>query len=154
MSRPLNTSADSLLFKAGVRRTEKKTAPVSDVTLDSAGEILSVLSGTFRYDSPGSPIKSTQQLNVDFSDFSQHTFFNSAGAKTQKAFDRIINKMPFDGKNQNELFRKIQRATFTMPKIFSPNLQDLLSKMLEKEPRRRITAAEAIKHPWFKELRE
>ena len=110
MSRPLNTSADSLLFKAGVRRTEKKTAPVSDVTLDSAGEILSVLSGTFRYDAPGSPIKSTQQLNVDFSDFSQHTFFNSAEAKTQKAFDRIINKMPFDGK-KTELITFVDSLT-------------------------------------------
>ena len=94
----VNTSADELLFKAGVRRIQKNSAPVHNVTLDGAGEILSILSSTFRYDSPGAPIKSTQQLNVDFSNFSQHTFFNSAEAKTQKAFDRIINKMPFDGK--------------------------------------------------------
>jgi len=55
------------------------------------------LTSSFRYDPFGSGIRSTQQLNVDWSDFSQHIFFNSARVKTNEAFKTIINKFPFDG---------------------------------------------------------
>tara|TARA_R100000008_G_C3587143_1_gene173392 strand:- start:1149 stop:4616 length:3468 start_codon:yes stop_codon:yes gene_type:complete len=97
MARSSNTGVESLLFKSGIRRNRKNSAPVRSVTLEGVDEKASPLTGTFRYDSPGSALKSTQQLNVDFSNFSNHTFFNSAEAKVQKAFDKIINKMPFDG---------------------------------------------------------
>jgi hypothetical protein len=51
----------------------------------------------FFYDQQGTPLQSTQQLNVDFSKFENHTFFNSARIKTQVAVQKIINKFPFDG---------------------------------------------------------
>jgi len=47
-----------------------------------------------------SGLQNTQQLNVNWSDFSQHTFFNSAEAKVNVAFDKIINQFPFDGTQQ------------------------------------------------------
>ena len=52
---------------------------------------------SFKFDPYGSPMKSTQQLSVDFSKFENHTFFNSAVAKSTVAFNKIINKYPFDG---------------------------------------------------------
>jgi len=55
---------------------------------------------SFKYDSPGSGLKSTQQLNVDWEYFENHTFFNSAVSKVNVAFDRIINEFPFDGSGQ------------------------------------------------------
>lgn len=54
-------------------------------------------SGSFRYDPDGTGIKSTQQLNVDWSSFANHCFFNSAEAKVHTAFDKIIDRFPFDG---------------------------------------------------------
>ncbi len=61
--------------------------------------------GSFRYDVVGSGLKSTQQLNVDWSLFSEHTFFQSAQVKTNAAFDKIIDQYPFDGtRSENELF--------------------------------------------------
>jgi hypothetical protein len=51
---------------------------------------------SFRYDPPGTGIKSTQQIPVDFSQFENHTFFNSAEANVNIAFDNIINYFPFD----------------------------------------------------------
>jgi hypothetical protein len=54
-------------------------------------------SSSFRYLAPGSALKSTQQLPVDWSDFSKHTFFSSAVANVNVAFDSIINNFPFDG---------------------------------------------------------
>ncbi len=52
---------------------------------------------SFRYDNPGTGIKSTQEIPVDFSRFENHTFFSSAVIKTNVAFDKIINDFPFDG---------------------------------------------------------
>ena len=97
-NRPVNSSADGLFFRSGIKKNKvKNSAPVKDFTLGSIDSSVKSLSGSFRFDSAGSALKSTQQLNIDFSDFAQHTFFNSALAKTQKAFDRIINSYPFDG---------------------------------------------------------
>ena len=62
----------------------------------STGSVQSA-SSSFRYDPPGSPIKSTQQIPIDWSKFENHTFFNSAEAKVNTAFDVIINGYPFDG---------------------------------------------------------
>jgi len=97
MAKEKNTLADdSLLFKAGITRSSKNGSPIKDVSLSDLDNSALVLTGTFRFDAPGSPLKSTQQLNVDFSKFHNHTFFNSAEAKTQLAFSKIINQMPFD----------------------------------------------------------
>ncbi len=52
---------------------------------------------SFIYDPLNTPLKNTQQLNVDWSRFENHTFFSSAEVKVNTAFDSIINGYPFDG---------------------------------------------------------
>lgn len=52
---------------------------------------------SFAYDPIGTGLKSTQQLNVDWSKFENHTFFMSAEAKVNLSFEQIINGYPFDG---------------------------------------------------------
>jgi hypothetical protein len=60
---------------------------------------------SFRYDSPGQGLKSTQQIPIDWSRFENHTFFESAQSKVNVAFDKIINEFPFDGtQRQTEAF--------------------------------------------------
>jgi hypothetical protein len=62
-------------------------------------------SGSFKYDPLGYPLKSTQQLNVDWSKFENHTFFSSAEVRVNEAFNKIINSYPFDGsKKEVEFF--------------------------------------------------
>ena len=79
-------------------------------------QTLAHLSGTviddrsFKFDNPGQGLKSTQQLNVDWSRFENHTFFNSAEAKVNVAFDTIINGYPFDG-TKEELEKFFDRLT-------------------------------------------
>jgi serine/threonine protein kinase len=36
-----------------------------------------------------------------------------------------------------------------VPAGFSPELSDLIEKLLVKDPKQRITAAEALSHPFF-----
>jgi len=65
-------------------------------------------SASFAYDPYESGLKSTQQLKVDWSKFENHTFFNSALAKVNVSFDRIINNYPFDGsKKEFEKFSDV-----------------------------------------------
>lgn len=52
---------------------------------------------SFIYEPTSYPLKNTQQLNVDWSKFENHTFFSSAEAKVSLALDQIINGYPFDG---------------------------------------------------------
>jgi hypothetical protein len=52
---------------------------------------------SFLYDPTNAPLKNTQQLNIDWSKFENHTFFSSAEAKVNLAFDQVINGYPFDG---------------------------------------------------------
>jgi hypothetical protein len=57
---------------------------------------------SFGYSIEGTGLKSTQQLNIDWSKFENHTFFMSAEAKVNLAFEQIINGFPFDG-NREEI---------------------------------------------------
>lgn len=65
---------------------------------------------SFTYESHENGLKSTQQLKVDWTRFENHTFFNSATAKTNVAFDKIINGYPFDG-SKKDLERYIDGLT-------------------------------------------
>lgn len=64
---------------------------------DDRADSNSASTSSFFYDPPALGMKSTQQLNVDWSLFQNHTFFNSAEVNVNVAFDQIINNFPFDG---------------------------------------------------------
>jgi hypothetical protein len=51
----------------------------------------------FRNDGYETGLKSTQQINLDYSKFENHTFFDSAVSKVNIAFDKIVNEFPFEG---------------------------------------------------------
>jgi len=80
------------------------TMTYSDVAETDLGE-----KDSFAYDPIGSGLKSTQQLNVNWSRFEDHTFFMSAEAKVNLAFEQIINGYPFDGskKEVESFFSKL-----------------------------------------------
>lgn len=65
---------------------------------------------SFFYDPPSQGLKSTQQLNVDWSKFENHTFFNSAEVNTNVAFDKMINYFPFDG-TRSEVEKFFEKLT-------------------------------------------
>jgi len=58
---------------------------------------------SWKNDPIGAGFQNTQQLSVDWSDYSQHVFFNSAEAKVNLAHDQIVNGYPFDGTSQEKL---------------------------------------------------
>jgi hypothetical protein len=68
------------------------------------------ISDSFSNDPIGYPLKSTQQIPIDWSKFENHTFFNSAEANVNMAFSRIINEFPFDG-SRNEMQSYLDNLT-------------------------------------------
>ena len=99
MRRSGNTFApgSSLFSPSIIRGLTGDASALVNVTAASLSGSSQSQTGSFRFDPPGTPIKSTQQIPVDWSKFENHTFFNSAEAKVNTAFDLIINNYPFDG---------------------------------------------------------
>jgi len=50
--------------------------------------------------------------------------------------------LPFDEDTVQALFDKIKSACYVMPSYVTPELQDLISKMIEPNPVKRITFKE------------
>ena len=101
MSRKKNVFSNQKLFTPSViRKYTKSSGVLREQTLSSVSGSTTVNetpTGSFRYDPPGSPLKSSQQLPLDFSKFENHTFFSSAEVNVNLAYEKIINKFPFDG---------------------------------------------------------
>jgi hypothetical protein len=58
--------------------------------------------------------------------------------------------LPFDEPTMNALFRKIQKAQFSFPSWFSPEVRELLGKIMVNDPDTRITLPEILADPWMK----
>jgi serine/threonine-protein kinase HSL1 (negative regulator of Swe1 kinase) len=60
--------------------------------------------------------------------------------------------MPFEGNNIQQVFEKIKKGKFKMPRYRSKNAKDLISKMLELDPKKRITCEGILNHPFITEI--
>jgi len=60
---------------------------------------------------------------------------------------------PFYNENISKLFEEIMQADYDFPEEYwghiSDNAKDFISKLLVADPCRRLTAAEALNHPWL-----
>lgn len=63
----------------------------------------------------------------------------------------LAGHFPFDDDNVSVLANQIMFSEIEYPRNFSPNLKDLLQKMLTKNPENRITIDELLIHPWCKD---
>ena len=66
----------------------------------------------------------------------------------------IVGHAPFDGCDDEEITGNIQRGVYKKDerrwKKASKEVKDLIQKLLIYNPKKRLTALEALKHPWFK----
>ena len=65
----------------------------------------------------------------------------------------ICGRAPFDGADDDEIIANIRKGVFNHKhkKLLASSLdvQDLVKKLLEVNVAKRLSAAEALKHPWF-----
>ena len=66
----------------------------------------------------------------------------------------IVGHAPFDGKNDIQIIESIKKGVYLKNekrwKNSSKEVRDLINRLLIYEPEKRLTALEALKHPWFK----
>ena len=101
MSKLLFTKQKGRLFEPKFTRSSKMSSTLleSQYKNDSADIFFKSTniesSSSFRYGNKD-VLVSTQQLKVDYSKYENHTFFHSAVAKVNEAFDKIVNFYPFE----------------------------------------------------------
>jgi serine/threonine protein kinase len=61
----------------------------------------------------------------------------------------VVGNLPFDEENVQRLLQKIVYSEISFPGCLTPQLIDLLQKMLCKEPTSRISLEGIKQHPWF-----
>ena len=68
-------------------------------------------------------------------------------------YEMLCGEHPFEADNDDELYSKIQHARFTMEgkgwDNISDSAKDLVRKILVVNPTDRVSASEAITHPWL-----
>eukprot|EP00755_Sulcionema_specki_P017897 Sspe_Gene.65520::Locus_38779_Transcript_1_2_Confidence_0.667_Length_1498::g.65520::m.65520 len=63
----------------------------------------------------------------------------------------LAGYLPFDDQNMNALFNKIERGEYRMARHFTEPVKDLISRMLQVDPEKRIDMKGIIAHRWFQE---
>lgn len=68
-------------------------------------------------------------------------------------FNLLTSRYLFNGKNNNEILDKNRQCNLSLMGKYitkvSDNGKDLLHKMLDPNPAKRISAGQALLHPWF-----
>ena len=66
----------------------------------------------------------------------------------------IVGSPPFDGSSDKQIFTSIKKGIFDKKNQrwmnASLDVKDLISKLLVNDPNKRLTANEALQHPWFR----
>ena len=64
-------------------------------------------------------------------------------------FALLCGRLPFDDPNIQQLLGKVRAGKFMMPEWLEPASKDLIWRMLEVDPEKRIKMADIMRHPWF-----
>ena len=58
---------------------------------------------------------------------------------------------PFNGDSQDQIFHKIRMGKYRFSKdiTLSPGVKDFIGKVLVMDPSQRMTAQQALEHPWI-----
>uniref|UniRef100_A0A0C9SAD2 non-specific serine/threonine protein kinase n=1 Tax=Wollemia nobilis TaxID=56998 RepID=A0A0C9SAD2_9CONI len=65
-------------------------------------------------------------------------------------FVLMAGYLPFDDSNLMTLYKKIYKADFTCPSWFSSHAKKLITRILDPNPKTRITIPEILENEWFK----
>jgi serine/threonine protein kinase len=61
----------------------------------------------------------------------------------------VCGSLPFDDDSMSSLFNKIKEGRYHMPNYISSEVSDLINRMLQPNPVKRITMKEIKDHPWY-----
>lgn len=69
------------------------------------------------------------------------------------AYNMLSGKLPFDGNNIKEVLRRVRSGRYSFPDAewgeISDTAKSFIAGLLEIDPKKRLTAREALHHPWM-----
>lgn len=63
-------------------------------------------------------------------------------------YECLVGNAPFESSTNDDTFHRIAKDTVVFPSRVAPDAQDLLRRILVKEPAKRLRIAEILRHPW------
>ena len=64
-------------------------------------------------------------------------------------YSMVAGYLPFEDPRTSNLYKKIMTADYVMPRFLSSNAKDLITKIFDTEPEKRIRIAEIRLHPFM-----
>ena len=56
---------------------------------------------------------------------------------------------PFESENKRETFKKIRQVQLNFPEYLSNEVKDLICRLLNRDPKKRISLEDVMIHPWI-----
>ena len=84
------------------------------------------------------------------SDQGYHGFYVDIWSLGVLLYAMVSGSVPFKANNMQELYENIMNVGFSFPIPLSKEIKDLIRKMLNKVPEKRIILPEILSHPWVK----
>ncbi|KAH0795550.1 CAMK family protein kinase [Histomonas meleagridis] len=67
-------------------------------------------------------------------------------------FTIVTGGLPWEDIGQQKLYQQIAEANFTIPRYLPPDLRDLISRLMQLNPKDRPNVDEILKHPWLADV--
>ncbi|KAL8279348.1 hypothetical protein RQP46_008160 [Phenoliferia psychrophenolica] len=119
-----------------------KIADFGMAALERSGKLLETSCGSPHYASP-----------EIVSGFTYHGSSSDIWSCGIILFALLTGRLPFDDENIRELLAKVKKGRFIMPPELPSAARDLIGRMLEVDPERRIKMVDIQQHPWVRRLR-
>ncbi|EJW74513.1 other/AUR protein kinase [Wuchereria bancrofti] len=67
-------------------------------------------------------------------------------------YEFLVGKPAFEAKSYNDTYENIRNCSYTFPPHVPDGAKDLISKLLQKDPAKRLSLKGVINHPWIQEM--
>lgn len=65
-------------------------------------------------------------------------------------YEFLVGKPPFESQTNEDTYRRIKNCQYEFPAYVPEGARDLIRKLLQYAPHRRLSLAEVLNHPWIK----
>ncbi|XP_041375623.1 aurora kinase A-A-like isoform X1 [Gigantopelta aegis] len=66
-------------------------------------------------------------------------------------YEFLVGKPPFESEGHSETYRRITKVDLSFPSHVSEGSQDLISKLLRHDPKKRLPLSQVLEHPWIQQ---
>lgn len=65
------------------------------------------------------------------------------------AYEFLVGNPPFEAQSHTDTYKRIAKVDLKFPSHVSASARDLISKLLVKNPKKRLTLDQVLQHPWI-----